>query len=154
MSKRTIKIKSGKEEIQMEVTEEEYQKYYRPWWQQKKREQRNREAKGERGYTEESYEAWKDSFSEDMGIPDCSQPDMDEILEKKILLDVLEEALENLLPEERELALLVWGEQLSLAEFSDMKGKNARTMSDHKRKVMEKLRGFFVKRGYEIGEKN
>lgn len=88
-----------------------------------------------------------------MGIPDCSQPDMDEILEKKILLDVLEEALENLLPEERELALLVWGEQISLAEFSDMKGKNARTMSDHKKKVMEKLRGFFVKRGYEIGEK-
>lgn len=29
MSKRTITIKSGQEEIQMEVTEEEYQKYYR-----------------------------------------------------------------------------------------------------------------------------
>lgn len=30
MSKRTITIKSGQEENQMEVTEEEYQKYYRP----------------------------------------------------------------------------------------------------------------------------
>lgn len=43
MSKRIISIKSGKEEIQLEVTEEEYQNYYRPWWRQKKREQRNRD---------------------------------------------------------------------------------------------------------------
>lgn len=49
MSKRLITVRSGKEEIQMEVTEEEYQKYYRPWWLQKKREQRNREAMEEHG---------------------------------------------------------------------------------------------------------
>lgn len=41
MQKRKITIKSGREEIQMEVTEEAYQKFYRPWWQQKKKEQRN-----------------------------------------------------------------------------------------------------------------
>lgn len=62
MSKRVITIKSGKEEIQMEVTEEEYQNYYRPWWKQKKREQRNREAMDENGYTEESYDGWKDGM--------------------------------------------------------------------------------------------
>lgn len=37
MSKRTIKIRSGREEVSMEVTEEEYRKYYRPWWQEKER---------------------------------------------------------------------------------------------------------------------
>lgn len=54
----------------MEVTEEEYQRYFRPWWRQKKREQRNREAMEEKGYTEESYEAWRDAAAEDMGVAD------------------------------------------------------------------------------------
>ena len=44
MSFRKITVKSGDEEFTLEVTEEEYLKYYRPWWQQKKHEQRNREA--------------------------------------------------------------------------------------------------------------
>ena len=56
--KRIVTIRSGNEEVRMEVTEEEYQRYFRPWWRQKKREQRNREAMEEKGYTEESYEAW------------------------------------------------------------------------------------------------
>ncbi|MGF0031653.1 zinc ribbon domain-containing protein [Bariatricus sp. SGI.154] len=72
MAKRKIRIRSGELEAWLEVTEEEYQKYYRPWWQQKKREQRNREAMGEQGYKEESYEEWKENdmrtelFSESM----------------------------------------------------------------------------------------
>ena len=49
----------------MEVTEEEYQRYFRPWWRQKKREQRNREAMEEKGYTEESYEEWKENDMRD-----------------------------------------------------------------------------------------
>lgn len=57
--KRIITIRSGNEEVRMEVTEEEYQWYFRPWWRQKKREQRNREAMEEKGYTEESYEEWR-----------------------------------------------------------------------------------------------
>lgn len=154
MSKRTITIRSGKEEIQMEVTEDEYREYYRPWWQQKKREQRNREAMAERGYTEESFEAWKDGAASATGIPDYGADDMDEIVEKKILLGVLEEALDSLMPEERDLALLVWGEEMSLKDFSEMKGKNARTMSDNKRKVLEKLRRFFERGGYEVRKKD
>lgn len=150
MSKRTISIKSGKEEIQMEVTEEEYRNYYRPWWQQKKREQRNRDAKEERGYMEESYEGWKDSFSENRGVPDLSQPDMDEILEKKILLDVLEEAMEALLPAEKELVSKVFGEELSISEIARMSGQKRRTLAFRKDKALEKLRVFFRDRGFDI----
>ena len=68
MSFRKITVKSGNEEFTLEVTEEEYLKYYRPWWQQKKHEQRNREAMEQNGYTEESYEAWRDNASEGAGI--------------------------------------------------------------------------------------
>jgi len=99
-------------EVWMEVTEEEYQGYYRPWWQQKKREQRNREAMEENGYTEESFEAWRDKAAVEIGIPDVGLPDMDELLEKKMLLGILEEAMESLMPEERELAVKVYGESI------------------------------------------
>ena len=64
MSFRKITVKSGNEEITMDVTEEEYQRYYRPWWRMKKKEQRNREAMEQNGYTEESYEGWKDGLTE------------------------------------------------------------------------------------------
>ncbi len=32
MAGRKIKIRPGEMEVWMEVTEEEYQSYYRPWW--------------------------------------------------------------------------------------------------------------------------
>ena len=51
MSFRKITVKSGDEEITMNVTEEEYRNYFRPWWQQKKHEQRNREAMEQNGCT-------------------------------------------------------------------------------------------------------
>ena len=51
MSFRKITVKSGNEEFTMDVTEEEYQRYYRPWWRMKKKEQRNREAMEKNGYT-------------------------------------------------------------------------------------------------------
>lgn len=150
MQKRKITIKSGGEEIQMEVTEEEYRNYYRPWWQQKKREQRNREAMEENGYTEESYEGWRDNLSENMGVPDFKAVDMDELLEKKMLLGVLEEALDSLVPEERELAAMVFGEEMNVCEFARLKGGNRRTLAFQKDKVLEKLRKFFKDRGFEI----
>ena len=150
MSKRLITVRSGKEEIQMEVTEEKYQKYYRPWWQQKKREQRNREAMETHGYTEESLDAWSDNQAENMGIPDLMISDMDEIVEKKILLEVLEEAMDSLLPDERELASKVFGEEMSVCEYARMKGENRRTLAFHKDKVLEKLRDFFKERGFDI----
>lgn len=85
MADRRIKIRSGELDVWMEVTEEEYQSYYRPWWQQKKREQRNRKAMKEKGYTEESYEAWRDNSADDMGIRDMDAESIEELLEKKML---------------------------------------------------------------------
>lgn len=150
MSKRLITVRSGNEEIQMEVTEEEYQKYYRPWWQQKKREQRNREAMAEHGYREESLDAWKDNQAENTGIQDMKIIDMDEIVKKKLLLEVLKEAMDSLLPDERELASKVFGENMSVCEYARMKGENRRTLAFRKGKVLEKLRDFFKERGFDI----
>ena len=153
MSFRKITVKSGNEESTLDVTEEEYQNYYRPWWQQKKREQRNREAMEQNGYTEESYEAWRDNASEGAGIPDMELPGVDELVEKKLLLGVLADAMESLLPEERELAMKVFGEEMPLADYAEMKGKNPRTLSDHKRRILSKLRKFFTEHGFEVDNK-
>lgn len=154
MSKRVITIKSGEQEIQMEVTEEEYQNYYRPWWQQKKREQRNREAMEERGYTEESYEAWREHSVDDMGIRDMAAESIETLLEKKMLLGILEEALESLLPDERELAEKVFGEQVPVSEFAKEQGVPRTTVSSRKMTILEKLRVFFQERGIEVSSKN
>ena len=153
MSFRKITIKSGNEESTLEVTEEEYRNYFRPWWQQKKHEQRNREAMEQNGYTEESYEAWRDNASEGAGIPDMELPGVDELVEKKLLLGVLADAMESLLPEERELAMKVFGEEMPLADYAEMKGKNPRTLSDHKRRILSKLRKFFTEHGFEVDNK-
>ena len=146
MSFRKITVKSGDEEITMNVTEEEYRNYFRPWWQQKKHDQRNREAMEQNGYTEESYEEWKEN---DMRT-ELFAESMEELAEKRMLLDVLRDAMDSLLPEERELAMKVFGEEMPLADYADMKGKNPRTLSDHKRKVLCKLRKFFTEHGFEI----
>lgn len=150
MSGRKIKIQSGKEVVWMEVTEEEYQNYYRPWWQQKKAEQRNRETMEEKGYREESYEAWCDGMADDRGIPDIDAGSLEELAEKKMLLDVLEEAMESLLPNERELAEKVFGEDMSVCEYARLKGENRRTMAFRKGKVLDKLRDFFEDKGIEL----
>ena len=150
MSFRKITVKSGDEEFTLEVTEEEYQKYYRPWWQQKKHEQRNREAMEQNGYTEESYEAWRDNASEEVGIPDMELPGMDELVEKKLLLGVLADAMDSLLPEERELAMKVFGEEMSVYEYARITGGNRRTLDFRKNKVMEKLRHFFRQHGFDV----
>ena len=154
MSKRVITIKSGEQKIQMEVTEEEYQKYYRPWWQQKKREQRNRKAMEGQGYTEESYEAWREHSADDMGIRDMAAESIETLLEKKMLLGILEEALESLLPDERELAEKVFGEQVPVSEFAKEQGVPHTTVSSKKMTILEKLRVFFQERGIEVSSKN
>ena len=146
MSFRKITVKSGDKESTLEVTEEEYLKYYRPWWQQKKKEQRNREAMEQNGYTEESYEEWKEN---DMRT-ELFAESMEELAEKRMLLGVMQDAMDSLLPEERELAMKVFGEEMPLADYADMKKQNPRTLSDHKRKVLSKLRKFFSEHGFEI----
>ena len=150
MSFRKITVKSGNEEFTLEVTEEEYRNYFRPWWQQKKHEQRNRQAMEQNGYTEESCEAWRDNASEEVGIPDMELPGVDELVEKKLLLGVLADAMDSLLPEERELAMKVFGEEMSVYEYARVTGGNRRTLDFRKNKVMEKLRHFFREHGFEV----
>ena len=150
MSFRKITVKSGNEEFTLEVTEEEYRNYFRPWWQQKKHEQRNREAMERNGYTEESYEAWRDNASEGVGIPDMELQGVDELVEKKLLLGVLADAMDSLLPEERELAMKVFGEDMSVYEYARVTGGNRRTLDFRKNKVIEKLRHFFREHGFDV----
>ena len=150
MSDRKITVKSGNEEFTLNVTEEEYQRYYRPWWSQRKREQRNREAMELNGYTEESYEAWRDNASEEVGIPDMELPGMDELVEKKLLLGVLADAMDSLLPEERELAMKVFGEEMQVSEFAKMHGQPRTTVSSKKTAVLGKLRAFFREKGMDV----
>ncbi len=146
MSEKIIRIKSGNEEFTMSVTEEEYLKYYRPWWQMKKKEQRNREAMERNGYTEESYEEWKEN---DMRT-ELFAESMEELAEKRMLLDVLRDAMDSLLPEERELAMRVFGEEMSVYEYARVTGGNRRTLDFRKNKVMEKLRHFFREHGFDV----
>lgn len=129
MSKRLITVRSGKEEIQMEVTEEQYQRYYRPWWQQKKREQRNREAMEANGYTEESYDGWKDGILDEQVEMCLQDASVEEIIEKQCMLKILEEALESLMPEEKELAVKVLGEQVSVSDFAKSHSQKRTTVS-------------------------
>ena len=146
MSFRKITVKSGNEEFTMNVTEEEYQRYYRPWWQQKKHEQRNREAMEQNGYTEESYEEWKEN---DMRT-ELFAESMEELAEKRMLLGVLQDAMDSLLPEERELAMKVFGEEMQVSEFAKSKNESRTTVSSRKQRVLEKLRLFFEDRGFDV----
>ena len=146
MSVRKITFKSGNEEFTLDVTEEEYRNYYRPWWQQKKHEQRNREAMEQNGYTEESYEEWKEN---DMRT-ELFAESMEELAEKRMLLDVLRDAMDSLLPEERELAMKVFGEEMQVSEFAKSKNESRTTVSSRKQRVLEKLRLFFEDRGFDV----
>ena len=146
MSFRKITIKSGNEESTLEVTKEEYQRYYRPWWQQKKHEQRNREAMEQNGYTEESYEEWKEN---DMRT-ELFAESMEELAEKRMLLGALQDAMDSLLPEERELAMKVFGEEMQVSEFAKSKNESRTTVSSRKQRVLEKLRLFFEDRGFDV----
>lgn len=146
MQKRKITIKSGREEIQMEVTEEAYQKFYRPWWQQKKKEQRNREAMEAQGYRTESYEEWKEN---DMRT-DLFSESLEEMMEKKAMLEVLRGALDSLMPEERELAEKVFGEEMQVSEYAKLKMESRTTVSSRKKRLLDKLRRYFVEQGFDV----
>ncbi len=146
MSEKIIRIKSGNEETTMNVTEEEYRNYFRPWWQMKKKEQRNREAMEQNGYTEESYEEWKEN---DMRT-ELFAESMEELTEKRMLLGVLQDAMDSLLPEERELAMKVFGEEMQVSEFAKEHGQPRTTVSSKKMVVLGKLRTFFRERGLDV----
>ena len=98
------------------------------------------------GYTEESYEEWKEN---DMRT-ELFAESMEELAEKRMLLDVLRDAMDSLLPEERELAMKVFGEQIPVTELSQQIGGSRRTLAFRKDKVLEKLRHFFREHGFDV----
>lgn len=154
MSKWVITIKSGEQELQMEVTEEEYQKYYRLWWQQKKREQRNREAMEEQGYKEESYEAWREHSTDDMGIRDIDAESIEALLEKKMLLGILEEALNHSCRMNGNWRRRCSESRFPVSKFAKERGVPQTTVSSRKMTILEKLRSFFREKGIEVSSKN
>ena len=60
----------------------------------------------------------------------------DAVIEKRELLEILGEALDALLPEERELAVRVVGEEMPVAEFARMKKENRRTLASRRDRVL------------------
>jgi len=135
----------------MEVSQEQYNDYMRPWWAQQQRAKRNRDAILEKGYTKESYEDWKDGFADDTA-PTPIAESIEEIVENKVLLELLNEALDTLLPDEKEIAVTVLSKEMSLSEFARIHDICRTTMSDKKRKVLKKLRGYFGEHGYSVGQ--
>lgn len=130
----------------MEVTEDEYQRFYRPWWQQKKKEQRNREAMEAQGYRTESYEEWKEN---DMRTELFSES-LEDMVEKNTMLEVLKEALDSLMPEERELAEKVFGEEMQVSEYARLKRESRTTVSSRKQRLLDKLRKYFAEQGFHV----
>ena len=55
------------------------------------------------------------------------------------LLGVLQDAMDSLLPEERELAMKVFGEEMQVSEFAKSKNESRTTVSSRKQRVLEKL---------------
>lgn len=150
MPERKFKVKSGRYETWMEVSEEEYQRYFRPWWCQKKKEQRNRETMEKYGYTEESYDGWKDCMLEEQIGMNSQDKSIEEIVEQQNMLEILREALDSLMPEEKELAVKVIGEQVPVSDFAKNHKQKRTTVSSRKMVILEKLRDFFRSRGFEL----
>ncbi len=66
------------------------------------------------------------------------RPGVDELVEKKLLLGVLADAMDSLLREERELAMKVFGEQIPVTELSQQMRENRRTLAFRKSCRMKK----------------
>lgn len=104
----------------------------------------------EHGYTEESYDGWKDGILDEQ-VEMCFQDtSVEEIMEKQCMLEILEEALDSLMPEEKELAVKVLGEQVSVSDFAKNHSQKRTTVSSRKAVVLGKLRQFFRDKGFEI----
>lgn len=143
---RKIKITSGRYEVEMEVTQEQYSSYMRPWWEMKQKAKRNRDAMEEKGYFAQSYEEWQTS-----SVSVC---DIEESVEEKAIkrekLENLAEALKTLSELELEIAQKILTGDMTTTEFAKCKGLRRTTVSDKKKAVLVKLQKYFRKKGYEI----
>ena len=146
---RKVTIKSGNHEEIMDLKQEQYEAYMRPWWAQQQRDKRNRDAIEKKGYSLESYEEWKDGLNDgSSSVPTAAS--VEELVEKKIELEILCKALDTLLPDEREIAMIVLTGDIPLAEYARQHDVKRTTMSDKKTKVLHRLQEFFRCNGFEI----
>lgn len=98
------------------------------------------------GYRTESYEEWKEN---DMRT-DLFSESLEEMMEKKAMLEVLRGALDSLMPEERELAEKVFGEEMQVSEYAKLKMESRTTVSSRKKRLLDKLRRYFVEQGFDV----
>lgn len=116
------------------VTEEVYRAFKRPAWRERKRRQA-------RSDTELSLEAFED---DGFNIP-SGEALVDEIVEDKLLLDVLLKALSELTDDERSLIDELFYKGKSERELSKETGVPRKTLAYRKAKLLDKLRGLIEK---------
>lgn len=143
---RKIRITSGKYEVEMEVTQEKYSDYMRPWWEMKQKAKRNRDAMEAKGYSSQSYEEWQDA-----SISKCDEnASIEERAINNEKLVYLADALKTLTDLETDIAVNILTGNMTTAEYARLKGMKRTTVSDKKKVVLEKLQMYFRKKGYEI----
>lgn len=98
------------------------------------------------GYRTESYEEWKEN---DMRTELFSES-LEDMVEKNTMLEVLKEALDSLMPEERELAEKVFGEEMQVSEYARLKRESRTTVSSRKQRLLDKLRKYFAEQGFDV----
>ena len=116
-------------EERVPVSEEVYYAFKRPAWKERKR-------RAVRSEKERSLEAFMD---EGFDIPD-DQALVDEIVEDKLLLNVLLSALSELTDEERSLIDALFYQDKSEREVARETGIHRNTLSYRKNKILAKLK--------------
>lgn len=98
------------------------------------------------GYHVESYEEWKENGMR----TELFAESLEEMAEKRAMLEVLREALDSLMPEERELAEKVIGEGMQVSEYAKLKIESRTTVSSRKKRLLDKLRRYFAEHGFDV----
>ena len=115
------------------VSEEVYRAYYRPVWREAKR----REVREDMEYSLNALE--------DNGFEAISDERLiEEIVEDKLLLDMLFEALAELTEDERGLINALFCECKSERQIAAETGTPQKTINNRKKAIVKKLRKFFA----------
>lgn len=134
---------------QIPVTEEVYRAYKRPLWAERKRQEREKRCRGEKGNrcTKDCSKCDKqrtgsvlslDKFIEE-GFEVADSVDIAELVADKQLLEELAAALNELDPQNRRIAEL-FGEGLSERQIASQVGLSQKTVNKRKAKIFDQLR--------------
>ncbi|MFC5543312.1 hypothetical protein ACFPOH_16500 [Ureibacillus suwonensis] len=119
------------------VSEEVYRAFKRPVWAEKKRRQREQE----NGTTPLSLDAFTKAG---LNIP-SDQALIDEIVEDKLLLDMLFEALATLTDDERNLIDALYFNEQTIREYARLNNTNHTNVIRRHKRIIEKLRTILKK---------